>query len=401
MKVRLNREKIEYLVVFIAVLGMGSLYFQVLHMPLMAVMEVVAAGILLLGDFNISKRNFVGYFTITLFFLLTSIVNLKNGFYVNDLIIWCVNAFFIIVMQSHMTFESFKQKFVRIMVLEAIVSLICFFWADMLGNSLPLMFISRNAANGYYMTPYFTLGWYNIPVFHRNAGMYNEPGAHQIFLNFALLFLLSDNDYLGLTKKKYTLSLLILIIAVLTTQSTTGYMCLLIVFTAVIMKKTEGKKNTKLKIAVIIAIAILAFIESLTGVVETKLSGISTGQGSGLTRFNDTYYGYFIALSKPLLGHGVFMANQKEILNAYGIINISNGMASFAIRAGLVFVAIFLIMIYNGMKKKLPYGIFFNLCAFLLFLLCINSEGVFMNLLFLSMLGEWKMGGDCPKTRII
>lgn len=123
MKVRLNREKIEYLVVFIAVLGMGSLYFQVLHMPLMAVMEVVAAGILLLGDFNISKRNFVGYFTITLFFLLTSIVNLKNGFYVNDLIIWCVNAFFIIVMQSHMTFESFKQKFVRIMVLEAIVSL--------------------------------------------------------------------------------------------------------------------------------------------------------------------------------------------------------------------------------------------------------------------------------------
>ena len=112
-----------------------------------------------------------------------------------------------------------------------------------------------------------------------------------------------------------------------------------------------------------------------------------------MTRFNDTYYGYFIALSKPLLGHGVFMANQKEILNAYGIINISNGMASFAIRAGIVFVAIFLIMIYNGMKKKLPYGIFFNLCAFLLFLLCINSEGVFMNLLFLSMLGEWKMGG--------
>lgn len=390
MKVRLNREKLEYFIVFIAVLGMGSLYFQVLHMPLMAVMEVASAGILLLGDFNISKRNFAGYLAITLFFLLTSIINLKNGFYVNDLIIWCVNVFFIVVIQSHMTFESFKQKFVRIMVVEAAVSLICFLWADILGNSLPLMVAGRNAANGYYMTPYFTLGWYNIPVFHRNAGMYNEPGAHQIFLNFALLFLLSDNDHLGLTKKKYTLSLLILIIAVLTTQSTTGYMCLLVVLMAVIMKKTEGRKNTKLKIAVIVAIAVLALVESLTGVVETKLSGISTGHGSGLTRFNDTYYGYFIALSKPFLGHGVFMANQKDILNAYGIINISNGMASFAIRAGVVITVIFLIMIYNGMKKQLPYGIFFNVCAFLLFFLCINSEGLFLNILFLLFVGKWK-----------
>lgn len=386
----INREKLEYIIVFIAVLGMGSLYFQVLNMPLMAVMEVVSGTIMLRNDFIVSKRGFNEYFAITLLFLLTSFINLKNGFYINDLIIWCTNVFFILVIQSHMTFESFKQKFVRIMVLEALVSLICFFWADILGNSLPFMVVGQNAVNGYYMTPYFTVGWYNIPVFHRNAGMYNEPGAHQIFLNFALLFLLSDNEHLGLTKKKYQFSLLILIIAVLTTQSTTGYMCLFVVLTAIVMKKTEGRRNTKLKIVVILIIAVLSIIELQTGIIENKISGIATGHGSGLTRFNDTYYGYYLALSKPFLGHGVFMANQKEILKTYGINNISNGMASFAIKAGCVITVFFLVEIYKGMKKQLPHGIYFNICAFLLFILCVNSEGMFLNILFLLFIGQWK-----------
>ena len=33
--------------------------------------------------------------------------------------------------------------------------------------------------------------------------MFNEPGSHQIFLNFALLFLMSDETRMGLSKKKY------------------------------------------------------------------------------------------------------------------------------------------------------------------------------------------------------
>lgn len=35
-------------------------------------------------------------------------------------------------------------------------------------------------------------------------------------------------------------------------------------------------------------------------------------------------------------------------------------------------------------------GVVFTIGAFIFYLLCVNSEGVFMNLLFLSMLGEWK-----------
>ena len=166
-------------------------------------------------------------------------------------------------------------------------------------------------------------------------------------------------------------------------------MCLLIVFVAIIMKKTEKNRNTKLKIGIIVAIAILALIESQTGIVDDKFSGISTGQGSGLTRVNDTYYGYYIAMCKPFLGHGIFMSNQREILKTYGINNISNGMASFTIKAGIVITAAFLIMIYRGMKKQLPYGTFYNLCAFILFILCVNSEGLFLNILFLLFIGKW------------
>ena len=44
----------------------------------------------------------------------------------------------------------------------------------------------------------------------------------------------------------------------------------------------------------------------------------------------------------------------------------------------------------GNISKKLPYGVVFTIGAFIFYLLCVNSEGVFMNLLFLSMLGEWK-----------
>lgn len=389
MNFTLNQGTLEYIAVTIAVLGMGSLYFQVLRMPIMAAMLLIVAALFLLKKPLLRKSNFILYLCLTGAFVFTSVVNYKNGFYLNDLIIWMVNMIFVMVLQTNMTFREFKKKYVIVISIEAVISLICFLWVNILGHSLPLMSISANRVNTYYLTPYYTAGWGNLGIFDRNAGIFTEPGAHQIFLNFALLFLLSDDTHFGLSKRKYVTSAVILFLTILTTQSTTGYMCLAVVMVAIVLKRTDRNKHTKLKFLMVIAMVILMIIESQTGIIENKFAGIKTGHGSGLTRYMDTYYGYYIAFSRPVFGHGMYMTNQAKYMTPYGINNISNGMASFAIRAGVIITIIFLVMMYKGLKKQFPYGKLFNICVFILYFLCVNSEGLFLNILFLTFIGNW------------
>ena len=110
MNFRLNQGTLEYIAVTIAVLGMGSLYFQVLRMPIMAAMLLVVATLFLLKKPLLRKSNFILYLCLTGAFVFTSVVNYKNGFYLNDLIIWMANMIFVIVLQTNMTFREFEKK---------------------------------------------------------------------------------------------------------------------------------------------------------------------------------------------------------------------------------------------------------------------------------------------------
>lgn len=396
---KIKKVHLEYLCVFIGVLGMGSLYFQVLRMPIMAAMLLGAAFMMgYYNNFQLTKSNFNLYVGLIIALVLTSVVNYKNGFRVNDLVILLSNIIYIVMLQDFISFRKFTKIYTQIMLLEAIISLICFVWGDILGKSIPLMHLEFNGLNGFYLTPFYTLGWANIPVFGRNAGMFNEPGSHQIFLNFALLFLLCDDDNFDMKPSKYRVAILLLIVTIFTTLSTTGFICLGVVLLTMSLKKQENDRNTKLKLAALVLLAVLFVVESQTGVIQTKIAGRDSG-GSFYTRYNDTLGGFTGAFQNPIAGIGYFAAKKTEALQQYGIVNISNGLASFAMNAGVILTVIILILMIKNISEKFPYGICFTIGAFVFYLLCVNSEGVFMNLLFLSMLGEWKMGGYGSTTR--
>ena len=203
MKIRITKNHVDALCVLIGVLGMGSLYFQVLRMPLMAAMLI--ASILLLTRAHhpkISAQNIRLTLLLTAALLLTSFVNPQNGIHINDIVIWLCNIGYVLVLQSCIGYQTYMRLYTKVMLAEAAISLISFVIGDLLSLPLPLLHYEVSSVNGFYLTPYFTLGWLNIPVFHRNAGMFNEPGSHQIFLNFALLFLMSDETRMGMSKKK-------------------------------------------------------------------------------------------------------------------------------------------------------------------------------------------------------
>ncbi len=95
--------------------------------------------------------------------------NVLNGFRINDLVIWIIQALFVCSLQANMTFREFRKFYVQLLVIEGIISLLAYTWGDILGNRLPFIHLEMRDNTGFYVAPYFTLGWINIPVFHRTA----------------------------------------------------------------------------------------------------------------------------------------------------------------------------------------------------------------------------------------
>lgn len=386
------RSIIDYFAVIVFVLGTGSLYFQVLHMPLLAIIMLAMVICMIWHRKHLLKKNLLIFLAITIFYLFNSMINHSNGFYLNDLIIWVVNGIFVLVLASNLSFEQFKRQYVIIMVFEAAISLLCFLVGDVLGQSniLPFLTTASNSGNGYYLTPYYTLGWFNIPVFHRNAGIYWEPGAHQIFLNLALFFVLNDKEKAGLTIRKYRLSIVLLLAAVMTTLSTTGYLCLAVVLFSILFRNERYKGKWKLQAMMLIVLATLIIFETYTGVVTTKLEDFASGNGTGVTRYNDSYYGYLLGLDNPLFGQGIFATTVTDLLHSYGVMNISNGMALYALRIGIIPTVTLLFVMFIGIRKKMPYGNMNNFLFLVFVLMCVNTASVFMNVFMLAFIFTWK-----------
>ncbi len=253
--------------------------------------------------------------------------------------------------KSCIGYQTYMRLYTKVMLAEAAISLISFVIGDLLSLPLPLLHYEVSSVNGFYLTPYFTLGWLNIPVFHRNAGMFNEPGSHQIFLNFALLFLMSDETRMGMSKKKYRWAIALLIVTILSTLSTTGFICLGVVLLTVAFRKKGRKMARSIKMAAFIGLILLFVIESATGVVEKKIIGRNSG-GSFYTRWNDTISGFEIGLESPIAGQGVFSERKAEILLEHRVQNISNGFAAFVMDTGLILPAVWLWLTYRGIRTK-------------------------------------------------
>ena len=133
MKFRITKNHVDAFCVLIGVLGMGSLYFQVLRMPLMAAMLI--ASILLLTRAHhpkISVQNVRLTLLLTAALLLTSFVNPQNGIHINDIVIWLCNIGYVLVLQSCIGYRTYMRLYTKVMLAEAAISLISFVIGDLL-----------------------------------------------------------------------------------------------------------------------------------------------------------------------------------------------------------------------------------------------------------------------------
>jgi hypothetical protein len=148
--------------------------------------------------------------------------------------------------------------------------------------------------------------------FHRNAGIFWEPGILQIYLN--ILLFLEVNVF-----KRNKRLLALIIIGILSTYSTTGLLLLMIQL--IYFLKTESKKYIAIFLITLIAIP-LYFFSSIN--FNEKIYG--EREFSFQKRLFDLTQPFFIALERPITGIGLDIDQFQEVREEFYITSNLNEM---------------------------------------------------------------------------
>lgn len=168
--------------------------------------------------------------------------------------------------------------------------------------------------------------------FPRNSGPFYEAGRFTIYLTFALfLQLMTDNK-----KKIDKYKLVVIVLANITTFSTTGYIAMIIASLTFVFFKKGGAIRTIIMIP--ICFVLIKYMMSLD-FMSDKLSMMASTNDETLSRFAAfTYHVPFIKES-PIFGYGPYIP----------LLNMSPcGWTSCALFWGIPFTLYFVYLLYRG-----------------------------------------------------
>ena len=231
----------------------------------------------------------------------------------------------------------------------------------------------------------------------RNNGIFNEPGLHQIVLNTALFYLLNYGDSFDLKKKQCGIIEIVLIAAIITCQSTTGYIGLLINIVNVLI---TGQYRKKVKIIGVIFLTTIMIIMDYgangsqsfigTAIISKLFAGNSGLQlnASGTARMGTIAIALSSIISHPL---GVGFAQLHVAIEEAGKRSVDgaaifSNLMALGISFWIITIYFIIVPMYRSHKTRLV-----SLCAILLYIntVCAQSDVFYPALLVLCM------GQDC------
>lgn len=252
----------QYICLYILVALNGSMLFIRSKNLIIYAIFCVYAFLMLLGKKYREKEPWILVFIL---FTLTVFVRLVSGeigleyFFLNSAQI------LIVFLGIQVDKRNFCRRFVNLVVFLSIVSLI--FWGinfisdGILKNvfSTVTVFENKNGiVDNYYGVLFYTFS--EQFGLERNAGAFSEPGRYQGILDGALWILLFMGNAINYKKRNTYLFIGIIILTILSTQSTAGYLSLLAIIIAYLVNgKNEDKTLSKFMISIIVLI-ILYFV---------------------------------------------------------------------------------------------------------------------------------------------
>lgn len=257
------------------------------------------------------------------------------------------------------------------------------FYLNTLGDLIPNLFEDDGFYKGSKNIILFNFHEYSLANF-RNPGPFWEPGAFATFLLIALIFNhIHDRELFA--KKN-----IVLIIAIITTLSTTGFICLFI-FILYLNYNSLRKNVLTIVFFVLSIIGTIQLYENTSFLKEKIEKDIAYSNETTTSRFGSALADYNLFKESPLVGYG--RSGAKNNFKDEKFFDVddhrNNGVFNLLVTYGLFITIFYLFKISQTFKK---IGVFYNLPSyyflfcFTIFLLLAFSQGILMRPFFYAFL---------------
>lgn len=261
---------------------------------------------------------------------------------------------------------QFVPRFIKLVVFLASCSLLGFIFQILnpstITSLLPVYYYS--GANFYGSIFYTYSSWHPL----KNCGLMTEPGLTQIYLNTAFFLVLYYHDKIKIQNQKLTKYIIILSVAILTAQSTTGYFNYIVILATFFLVRKSRENKIKRKLF-ILSVTILIFFLGTTiyqrddsffaAAIGNKIFNVEgkldLSASTGKSRIVSMQTDLIVALKYPL-GAGYDIYN--SIWNSYKVEHIGDTSSSSGITYsiavfGFPFFALLLVYyIKNGLRNS-------------------------------------------------
>lgn len=333
------------------------------------------------------------YITVMLFLVAEMFQYLMfGGFSFRTFIGTYIRLFFAYSIISIVKFNFYKY-YIRVIYLLSLISLVFYvgsflpssenFYTNVLANIVPQFF----EIDGFYEPrPNIVIFTFESTLFseHRNSGPFWEPGAYGVFLTLALVI---NHVY---QRSFYTKENIVFIISIITTLSTTAFICLAFYY---LFNNYEKIKRNVLYSIVFISFAILFILlyERIPFLKDKIEYNIEIAGETTSSRFGSAIADFNSFKRSPVFGLGRAGAKNDFVDNKYFEVehHRNNGVFNLLATYGLIITAYYFYRIYftfrmisSGYHNSRRYAIF----GYIIVMLLGFSQGIFMRPFFYGFL---------------
>lgn len=298
-------------------------------------------------------------------------------------IITCIYLLSMCLIASSVNFGRFKNVMLLVANIIAVASIVVQFAYNLglVGATDPHL-QTANSPRALYL---FNVDW-SWAGEGRLASIYHEPGQYQIVLTYIICMFADELSDLKRWFKPNIKKFGIIILAFILTKSTMGYVVMGLVFFTMVTNVLLDGKN-KLLFPVIIGIAYLVFILIYSSdAIQMKIeqSQNLNAHSSFAIRFADNVALLESIKDKPITGWGSDSLSLLKTLVNRGSVTNSNGVFLAAAELGVVYVFMWFVMLFRGLRRIYNLQLAIGL-SIALMLTQMNEVGYFLPIIFIYL----------------
>lgn len=340
------------------IINSGSIFYMIYGNVTIILFTIIAIFYKLLFS-----RNFDNFFSVKNYFLFFFLLSSFNYFFINsnhsnDIQFY---LYFLLGISSWLvittvTFKIFRKVYLDICFVLTTIAIVVFGLSEL--GMVSTSIISKGD-RVFSVFLFNVLGWQNL--FHRMAGIFWEPGAYQIvlFINLILYF-----DLLAKSKVSTSLlgKLLIIVLGIVFTQSSAGYMGLIIITLALIFANKSLVKKPFLRFVILVVGSFISILIYNSPVISEKLGQKDTEGTSYEIRKSDNLAMLQMVKDRPFTGYGIDSKDYQSKSAQLDNQTSSNGLLALSAKLGLPALFVFLLFsilnsLTNFSTKSTPFVI--------------------------------------------